>query len=105
MLKDRVHVPDARIQSTISDLLAVYAAASCLTSPIAGILADRLASSRQLPFLLGLILLLLSTILLAFGKSVPVLVLARLLQGASGGIVCKYAQNIVWTCANFAQGR
>lgn len=87
MLKDRIDVPDSQIQSTISNLLAIYAFASCLASPIAGILADRLSSSRQLPFLLGLSLLLLSTILLAVGESVPVLALARFLQGASGGTV------------------
>ncbi|KAF2739078.1 MFS general substrate transporter [Polyplosphaeria fusca] len=87
MLEDRVHIPDAQIQSTVSWLLAIYAAASCLASPVAGVLADRLASSRQLPFLLGLVLLLLSTILLALGRNIPVLALARFLQGASGGTV------------------
>jgi MFS family permease len=87
MLQDRINIPDSQIQSTISNLLAIYAAASCLASPIAGVLADRLSSSRQLPFLLGLILLLLSTILLAVGNSIPILALARFLQGASGGTV------------------
>ncbi|KAF2658807.1 MFS general substrate transporter [Lophiostoma macrostomum CBS 122681] len=87
MLQDRVHTPTSDIQSTISNLLAIYAAASCLASPIAGVLADRLSSSRQFPFLLGLILLLLSTILLAVGNSIPVLAVARFLQGASGGTV------------------
>ncbi|CAG5163195.1 uncharacterized protein ALTATR162_LOCUS6382 [Alternaria atra] len=87
LLKDRIGLPDSQIQSTISNLLAVYAAASCAASPIAGILADRFSSSRQLPFLLGLILLLLSTILLALGRSVAVLAIARFLQGASGGVV------------------
>ncbi|KAF2796277.1 MFS general substrate transporter [Melanomma pulvis-pyrius CBS 109.77] len=87
MLQDRVKIPDSEMQNTISYLLAIYAFASCLTSPIAGILADRLSSSRQLPFLLGLVLLFLSTILLAVGRSVPVLAVARFLQGASGGTV------------------
>lgn len=87
MLQERIHVPDSQIQSTISYLLAIYAAASCLASPIAGVLADRLSSSRQFPFLLGLVLLLLSTILLAVGNSIPILALARFLQGASGGTV------------------
>ncbi|CAI9632470.1 unnamed protein product [Alternaria burnsii] len=87
LLKDRIDLPDSQIQSTISNLLAVYAAASCAASPIAGILADKWSSSRQLPFLLGLILLLLSTILLALGRSVAVLAIARFLQGASGGVV------------------
>ena len=87
LLKDRIDLPDSQIQSTISNLLAVYAAASCISSPIAGFLADRLFSSRKLPFLLGLILCLLSTILLALGRSVAVLAIARFLQGASGGVV------------------
>ena len=87
MLQDRVQIPESEIQSTISNLLAVYAAASVLASPIAGVLADRFSSSRQFPFLLGLILLLLSTILLAVGRSIPVLATARFLQGASGATV------------------
>ncbi|KAF2258509.1 MFS general substrate transporter, partial [Lojkania enalia] len=87
MLQDRVGTPDAEIQSAISWLLAIYAAASCLASPVAGVLADRLSSSRQLPFLLGLVLLFLSTILLAAGKSFSVIAIARFLQGASGGTV------------------
>jgi MFS family permease len=87
LLKDRIGLPDSEIQDTISNLLAIYAAASCAASPIAGILADKFSKSRQLPFLLGLILLLLSTILLALGRSVAVLAIARFLQGASGGVV------------------
>src|SRR6186713_2843194 len=61
MLQDRVKIPDAEMQRTISNLLAIYAGASTLSSPIAGVLADRLSASRQLPFLLGLVLLFLST--------------------------------------------
>jgi MFS family permease len=87
MLQERVQIPDSEMQSTISYLLATYAFASVLSSPIAGVLADRFSSSRQLPFLLGLVLLLLATVLLAVGRSVPVLALARFLQGASGGTV------------------
>ncbi|KAF1839417.1 MFS general substrate transporter [Decorospora gaudefroyi] len=87
LLKDRINIPDSQIQSTISNLLAVYAAASCAASPIAGILADTFSSSRKLPFLLGLFLLLLSTILFALGRSVAVLAIARFAQGASGGVV------------------
>lgn len=87
MLRDRVGVPDDQIQRTISNLLAMYAAASVMISPIAGILADKFASRRQLPFVCGLVLLLLATILLAFGQSVAVLGFARFLQGASGGVV------------------
>ncbi|CBX93809.1 hypothetical protein LEMA_P034830.1 [Plenodomus lingam JN3] len=87
MLKDRVGVPDDHIQTTISNLLAIYAAASVIMSPIAGFLADKFSSSRQLPFVCGLILLLLATVLLAVGQSIAVLAIARFLQGASGGVV------------------
>jgi MFS family permease len=64
MLKERVNLPDAEIQSTVSNLLAVYAAASFATSPIAGILADKFSNSRQLPFVLGLGMLACATVLL-----------------------------------------
>ena len=66
-------------------LLAVYAAASCAASPIAGVLADKFSSSRQLPFTVSLLMLVAATIMFAFGQSIAVLVVARLLQGASGG--------------------
>lgn len=87
MLKDRINVPETQIQSTISNLLAAYAGASVAVSPIAGILADKFSSSRQLPFILGLLMLILATVLLALGQSVAVLATARVLQGASGGVV------------------
>jgi MFS family permease len=64
MLKERVNLPDSQIQSTVSNLLAVYAAASVAASPVAGIMADKFSDSRQLPFVLGLIMLVLSTVLL-----------------------------------------
>jgi MFS family permease len=87
MLKERVNLPDSEIQGTISNLLAIYAAASVIASPIAGILADKYSNSRQLPFVLGLVMLVFATVLLALGKSVAILGLARFLQGASGGVV------------------
>jgi MFS family permease len=87
MLKDRANVPDTQIQSTVSNLLAIYAAASVATSPIAGILADKCSMSRQLPFVSGLVMLVFATVLLAVGQSVFVLAIARFLQGASGGVV------------------
>lgn len=64
MLKERVGLPDSQIQSTVSNLLAVYAAASCTLSPIAGILADKFSNSRQIPFVSGLVLLMAATVLL-----------------------------------------
>ncbi len=52
----------------------------------AGWIADR-TSSRQLPFLSGLAALLGATVLLGFGSSIAVLVIARVLQGISAAVV------------------
>lgn len=86
ILRDRVNLPQDKIQSHVSALLAAYAGASVLFSPLAGILADRL-STRQLPFLVGLIALLLATLLLLLGQNVAVLTIARILQGISAAVV------------------
>ncbi|KAL9124881.1 MAG: hypothetical protein Q9217_005839 [Psora testacea] len=87
LLVNRIHLSHDQIQSHVSGLLAVYAGASVLFSPPAGIVADRLSNSRQLPFLLGLIALLLATLLLFLGQSIAVLVFARVLQGISAAVV------------------
>ena len=86
ILQDRVHLPQDKIQSHVSGLLAAYAGASVLFSPLAGILADKLPQ-RQIPFLTGLVALLLATVMLLVGSNVPVLVVARLLQGVSAAVV------------------
>lgn len=86
MLEDRVHIPSSQTQSFTSGLLAVYAGSSVISAPIAGVLADRI-STRQAPFLGGLVVLLAATVGLFLGRSVPVLVVARILQGISSGLV------------------
>lgn len=86
MLQDKVGVPKDKLQSNVSGLLAAYAGASVVFSPIAGIMADRM-STRQAPFLLGLLALLGATIMLFLGESLPVLVVARVLQGVSAAFV------------------
>ncbi|KAI3400417.1 hypothetical protein diail_3038 [Diaporthe ilicicola] len=86
MLQDRVGLPDDQVQSNVDGLLAAYAGASVLFSPVAGYVADK-TSTRQAPFLLGLVALMLATLLLFLGSNMPVLVVARLLQGISGGFV------------------
>ena len=86
ILRDRVGLPDSQIQSHVSALLAAYAGASVLFSIPAGIIADR-TSARQTPFLVGLVALLAATLTLFLGKSVPVLVVARILQGTSAAVV------------------
>ena len=86
ILQDRVNLPHDQIQVHVSSLLAAYAGASVLFSPPAGIIADRLPT-RQLPFLVGLVALLLATLLLFLGQSVAVLTVARILQGVSAAVV------------------
>lgn len=86
ILKDRLSVPHNKIQTYTSALLACFAGASVLFSLPAGIIADKL-SARQLPFLLGLVALLVSTILLYLGETIAVLIIARILQGISAAVV------------------
>lgn len=86
ILKDKVGVPDKDIQGDVSGLLAAYAAASVITSPFAGVIADRM-SSRRAPFLVGLLALLLATVMLFVGSTLPVLTIARILQGVSSAFV------------------
>ena len=86
ILRDRVELPASQIQSHVSALLAAYAGASVLCSIPAGIIADR-TNARQTPFLLGLVALLGATLMLSLGQNVPVLVVARVLQGVSAAVV------------------
>ncbi|KAL9600207.1 MAG: hypothetical protein Q9219_003350 [cf. Caloplaca sp. 3 TL-2023] len=86
ILEDRISLPQDQIQSHVSALLAAYAGASVLFSPVAGIIADRVPT-RQAPFLLGLFALLAATLMLFLGQTVPVLVVARILQGTSAAVV------------------
>ena len=86
ILTDRLELPHDKIQTYTSALLACYAGASVLFSLPAGIIADKLPA-RQLPFLCGLVALLASTILLWLGQTIPVLIIARILQGISAAVV------------------
>lgn len=86
LLKQRTHIPSDQIQSNVSILLAVYAAASVIFSPVAGVIADKV-SARQLPFLVGLVAMLVSTITFALGQSMAVLIIARIFQGISAAVV------------------
>ena len=86
LLHDRLHIPSSDIQFYLSLLLSIFAGASLIFSPIAAIIAD-MFTSRQQPFLLGLIALLGSTILLGLGQNFAVLAVARTLQGMSGAVV------------------
>ncbi|CZT03497.1 uncharacterized protein RAG0_10224 [Rhynchosporium agropyri] len=86
ILVDRIQVPDDQIQYYTSLLLACYAGSQVISSLPAGLIADKLPS-RQPPFLVGLAALFCSTAMLFTGRTIWVLVVARLLQGLSASIV------------------
>lgn len=86
VLRDRIGVPDSQLQILVSVLLGIMAASSFVFSPIAGIIADKIGN-RQQTFLAGLISMLLSTVLLALGRTVAAIALVRVLQGMSSTVV------------------
>ncbi|KAK2750158.1 hypothetical protein FQN57_004654 [Myotisia sp. PD_48] len=85
-LRERLGIPDDDIQKWNSILLGTYGAAILVGSLVFGWLGDR-TRSRQTPFVLGLIVLGGATLLFALGSSITVLMIARVLQGASTAIV------------------
>lgn len=85
-LSAQVGVAEDKVQYWLSILLAAYGAALFVSSPIVGIYADH-TSSRKWPLLLGLVALAGATVLLAFGNSVGLFVLGRVLQGVSAAVV------------------
>ncbi|KAL4871079.1 hypothetical protein BDV12DRAFT_206922 [Aspergillus spectabilis] len=86
VLKTRVSVPEDELQKWTSNLLAAFGGALFVGSPIFGYFADR-SSSRQAPFLIGLLALAGSTMMFWFARTVSALVIARVLQGLSAAVV------------------
>nr|AVY05509.1 MFS membrane transportor [Nodulisporium sp.] len=86
ILADRFDLSPDQIQGHVSNLLTAYAGASVAASPIAGVITDRLGS-RRVPFLVGVASLFGATLLLLVGRTIPVLLVARVLQGISAAIV------------------
>ncbi|RYP27659.1 hypothetical protein DL767_007589 [Monosporascus sp. MG133] len=82
----RVGTPEDEVQRWTSILLACYSLALFVGAPIFGIYADH-TSSRRWPLLIGLVMLAGSTVLLCFGTTIALLVVGRILQGLSAGIV------------------
>lgn len=86
LLEDAAHVPRSEIQKHVSGLLTVYGGASFLLAPFVGYIADK-SKSRQAPYLCGLSACIAATVLFFVGRSVAVLFIARILQGASSAFV------------------
>jgi len=85
-LSSRAGVAEDQVQQWVAILLACYSLALFIGAPLAGIYADH-SSSRRWPLLIGLVSLAASTLLLAFGNSIALFVIGRLLQGLSAAIV------------------
>ncbi|PGG98480.1 hypothetical protein AJ79_08852 [Helicocarpus griseus UAMH5409] len=85
-LTERIGIDPSQAQKWTSILLTIYAAALLAGAPICGWWADR-SRTRQVPFMFGLLLLAGATLMLALAKTLAVLVVARILQGLSGGVV------------------
>jgi DHA1 family solute carrier family 18 vesicular amine transporter 1/2 len=71
-------------QVVVGILFGSYALGFLLATPVSGWLTDRFGGQRILVF--GLLLLLISTLVFAFSSTLPLLFLARTLQGAAGAI-------------------
>ncbi|RYE94362.1 MAG: MFS transporter, partial [Oxalobacteraceae bacterium] len=85
-LTPRFGIPETKVQSSTSTLLAVYAAGLLVSCPFVGWFADW-TTSRRLPLLLGLFALVGSTLIFTLGRSFSLLVVARVLQGISAAVV------------------
>lgn len=93
-LQQRIGVPFQHVQHWVSILLAVYGASLLFFSLLAGYWADKTETSRG-PFLTGLLVLVGSTIMLCLAQSLAVMVIARILQGASAAAVWTVAITVM----------
>jgi MFS transporter, DHA1 family, solute carrier family 18 (vesicular amine transporter), member 1/2 len=71
-------------QVVVGILFASYAVGLLLATPVSGWLTDRFGGQRIL--VIGLLLLLISTLVFAFSSTLPLLFLARTLQGVAASI-------------------
>ncbi|KAL4903162.1 hypothetical protein BDW74DRAFT_52941 [Aspergillus multicolor] len=86
VLKTRASIPEEELQKWMSILLAAFGGALFVGSPIFGYFADR-SSSRQAPFMIGLLALAGSTVMFWFARTINALVIARAFQGLSCAVV------------------
>lgn len=85
-LVDRVGLSQEDVQRWNSVLLGGFGAALMVGSLIVGWIGDRV-STRQTPFLFGLIALGISTLAIALTRDIVILLIARILQGLSTAVV------------------
>lgn len=85
-LPTRFSIEESQVQTKLSTLLAIYAAALLAACPVAGYVADR-THSRRVPFLAGLWALVGSTVIFTVARTYWLLIVGRILQGLSAAVV------------------
>ncbi|KAF2762523.1 MFS general substrate transporter [Pseudovirgaria hyperparasitica] len=85
-LHERAGIDTEDIQWWESFLFALFGIAGLVLSPICGYIADR-SSNRQVPFVFGLIMAILGTILFGLAEDVWLLVASRIRQAIASAIV------------------
>jgi MFS family permease len=86
MLYKRFGMSHAKAQAYDVYFLAAYAGAGVVVSIPVGIIADR-TKNRKTPFMSGLFAMMVGTVMLSIFSSIPLLLLARILQGSSAAVV------------------
>lgn len=86
MLRERLHLDQARIQELTSLVLAVHGIVSVVSGPVIGHFADKI-SNRKLPLLCSLFACIFGTGMVAGATSLPVLFTGRVMQGIAGSSV------------------
>lgn len=85
-LREKVGLPEHKIQAWTSILLSLFSAALLVTAPIIGFISDR-TESRRWPYIVGLVGLAAATALLCIGTQLGLWIAGRLCQGAAASIV------------------
>ncbi|KAJ5737062.1 uncharacterized protein N7483_002187 [Penicillium malachiteum] len=86
MLEHRLNVPPSKTQGVTSTVLAIHGALGVLSGPIIGHFSDRFPK-RKVPLLLSLGVCIAGTYTVAAARSVPILLLGRVLQSVAGSAV------------------
>ncbi len=82
---DRLHIAPPDAQHAVSVLIGAYGAGFLSTTALCGVLPDH--HGRRKPILISLVFLIGGTLMLCLGRSMAVLIIGRLSQGLSGGVV------------------
>ncbi|KAF8856005.1 MFS general substrate transporter [Acephala macrosclerotiorum] len=86
ILQDKLGIPIAEVTTWVSILQGTFGATFLFTPMLLGIYGSRDDSKRG-PFLAGLVVLAIATLLFFLGTHISILIIARLLQGASSAFI------------------